>query len=78
MGFDLFDDILDNSYDEIEDPKQRIDIALSNLIKLKDIDLSNYFEENKIRFINNRNLIFKLAFSDGLNDIFRFINFMNI
>jgi hypothetical protein len=78
MGFDLFDDILDNSYDGIEDPKERIDIALSNLIKLKDVDLSNYFEKNKIRFINNRNLIFKLAFSDGLNDIFRFINFMNI
>lgn len=78
MGFDLFDDILDNSYDVIEDPKQRIDIAVSNLIKLKEVDLSNYFEENKIRFVNNRNLIFKLAFSDGLNDIFRFINFMNI
>ena len=32
----------------------------------------------KHRFINNRNLIFKLAFSDGLNDVFRFINFLNI
>lgn len=78
LGFDLFDDILDNSYDLIEEPKQRIDIALSNLTKLKHIDLSTYFETNKMRFINNRNLIFKLAFSDGLNDIFRFTNFLNI
>ena len=78
MGFDLFDDILDNSYDLIEDPKERIDIALSNLIKLKSIDLSEYFEKNKIRFINNKNLVLKLAFSDGVNDIFKLINFMNI
>jgi len=78
MGFDLFDDILDNSYDLIEDPKERIDVALSNLIRLKDVDLSEYFKLNKHRFINNRNLIFKLAFSDGLNDVFRFINFLNI
>lgn len=78
MGFDLFDDILDNSYDSIEDPKERIDVALSNLTKLKDVNLNPYFETNKHRFINNRNLIFKLAFSDGLIDIFRFINFMNI
>jgi hypothetical protein len=78
MGFDLFDDILDNSYDLIEDPKERIDVALSNLTKLKNIDLSDYFKLHKHRFINNRNLIFKLAFSDGLNDVFRFINFLNI
>lgn len=78
MGFDLFDDILDNNYDLIEDPKERIDLAVSNLLKLKDVNLSEYVELNKHRFINNRNLIFKLAFSDGLNDVFRFINFLNI
>lgn len=78
MGFDLFDDILDNSYDLIEDPKERIDVALSNLIKLKEVDLANYFEKNKLRFIHNRNLIMKLAFSDGIIDILKFINFLNI
>lgn len=78
LGFDLFDDILDNSYDLIEDPKERIDIALSNLTKLKTIDLSNYFEKNKMRFLHNKNLVFKLAFTNGINDIFRFINFLNI
>jgi len=78
IGFDLFDDILDNSYDLIEDPKERIDSIISNLIKLKNIDLESYFEINKIRFINNRNLVFKLAFSNGINDIFRFTNFLNI
>lgn len=78
MGFDLFDDILDNSYDLIEDPKERIDVALSNLVKLKSIDLSEYFDKNKIRFINNKNLVLKLAFSNGVNDIFKLINFMNI
>jgi hypothetical protein len=74
----LFDDILDNSYDLIEDPKERIDVALSNLIRLKDVDLGKYFEENKLRFINNRNLLFKFAFSDGIIDILKFINFLNI
>jgi hypothetical protein len=78
MGFDLFDDILDNNYDLIEDPKERIDLAVSNLLKLKEVNLSEYVELNKHRFINNRNLVFKLAFSDGLNDVFRFINFLNI
>jgi hypothetical protein len=78
MGFDLFDDILDNSYDLIEDPKERIDCIISNLDKLKNEDLKSYFEKNKLRFIHNRNLIFKLAFSDVLSDIFKLINFMNI
>jgi hypothetical protein len=35
-------------------------------------------KNNKIRFINNRNLILKLAFSNGLNDTFKLINFLNI
>ena len=78
MGFDLFDDILDNSYDLIEDPKERIDCIISNLDRLKNENLKLYFEKNKLRFIHNRNLIFKLAFSDGVTDIFKLINFMNI
>lgn len=78
IGFDLFDDIIDNSYDLELDPKVRIDKIIRNLIKLKSIDLSNYFKDNKIRFINNRNLILKLAFSNGLNDTFKLINFLNI
>lgn len=78
LGFDLFDDILDNSYDVIEDPKLRIDTALSNLDKLKNINLELYFKENSLRFIHNRNLLFKLAFSDGLTSIFELVKFMNI
>jgi hypothetical protein len=78
MGFDLFDDILDNSYDLELDPKVRIDKIITNLINLKSVDLNDYFKNNKIRFINNRNLILKLAFSNGLNDTFKLINFLNI
>ena len=37
IGFDLFDDIIDNSYDLELDPKVRIDKIISNLIKLKSI-----------------------------------------
>ena len=47
-------------------------------LDLKSVDLNDYFKNNKIRFINNRNLILKLAFSNGLNDTFKLINFLNI
>lgn len=73
LGFDLFEDLIDLEYDTLND-ENRIDRAIENLVRLKDVDLEYYFKINKHRFYKNRNLCLKLAFSDGLKDITNFIN----
>lgn len=73
LGFDLFEDLIDLEYDTLND-EDRIDRAIENLVRLKDVDLESYFKINKHRFYKNKNLCLKLAFSDGLKDITNFIN----
>jgi hypothetical protein len=74
LGFDLFDDLIDLKFDSMESPIERIELAVKEIDKLKNYNLSDYFIKNKHRFIKNKNLVLKYGFSDGLNDIFNFIN----
>ena len=55
MGLDVFDDIIDHSYDSVENPVDRIYQAItSNLRLLTDIDYTkSVWKENKHRFIKN-------------------------
>jgi hypothetical protein len=55
IGFDMFDDIIDHSYDTIIDPIERIRAAIKNNKEiLTDSDLiKSLWEKNKHRFINN-------------------------
>jgi hypothetical protein len=56
LGFDVFDDIIDHSYQFLEDPMTRMQQAIkSNLYLLKDpAQLKNIFEANQKRFCHNR------------------------
>lgn len=55
MGMDVFDDVIDHSYDNISDPLLRMHQAIElNSTLLRDGDLvKNLWQKNKQRFINN-------------------------
>ena len=57
LGFDLFDDLIDNSYDTEMNHTKRLDLILNELQKLMMIDLIVYKKINKNRFDNNYNLL---------------------
>jgi hypothetical protein len=57
LGFDLFDDLIDNSYDNEEEPAKRLDLILNELEKLLKMDLVEYKKENEFRFENNYKLL---------------------
>jgi hypothetical protein len=59
LGFDLFDDIIDHSYDSIEDPIKRIDAVVTQLEKICSWsieDCQSYKKQNMSRFIKNRTI----------------------
>ena len=59
FGFDLFDDIIDHSYNQELDPEKRIILAINSLEKLcsKPIEYWQQFKaENIQRFVKNREL----------------------
>lgn len=72
LGFDLFEDVFPLDYD-LKSDVDRIDSVI-NLIKQKqNFDFQTFFDENKHRFLNNRNLCIKYAFSNGVDSILNLI-----
>jgi hypothetical protein len=51
--FDMFDDIIDHSYDFEIGLHKRTDMILNQLIKLSEINLKQFFIENESRFKRN-------------------------
>lgn len=60
LGFDLFDDFIDHSYDKENDHSKRIELAFNELQRLSKLDCVDFYNKNKIRFIKNHNNIYKL------------------
>jgi hypothetical protein len=57
LGFDLFDDLIDNSYDTEMNHVKRLDLILNELEKLLKLDLIEYKKNNHHRFDYNYNLL---------------------
>lgn len=72
LGFDLFEDLIDINYDSMED-SDRIDEAIKILNSLQDLNHCRVFSKYRKRLQYNKNLCIKLAFENGLSDIFKFI-----
>jgi hypothetical protein len=55
LGFDMFDDIVDHSYDSISDPLDRLCASVDSNIKLLSdpILVKKLWKDNKKRFLNN-------------------------
>jgi hypothetical protein len=57
LGFDLFDDLIDNSYDTEMNHVKRLDLILNELQRLMQIDLVEFKNKNKNRFDSNFKLL---------------------
>jgi hypothetical protein len=66
-GFDIFEDIVDHSYDSIEDPAERLTAAIDRNIHLLDgtIDIESLWYENQHRFEKNCDLADNLYFNQS-------------
>jgi hypothetical protein len=54
MGLDMFDDLIDHSYDLISDPASRINTAIDlNLDILTSLNLTKIWNKHKYRIDNN-------------------------
>jgi len=64
MNFDLFDDVIDHSYDKECDIVKRIDLIIEQLIKVCEKDISywnDFLNENKDRFYHNQQQLIHLS-----------------
>ena len=61
IGFDLFDDLIDSTYETEKDHFKRIKLTIDELEKLLKIDLVQYKKINQNRFDYNFNLLDKLV-----------------
>ena len=71
FGFDVFDDIVDHSYQDLDDPFDRCYHAIErNLDLLQDFDLVNKFvQNNKSRFEHNLNLLKNNVFQKTVDQV---------
>ena len=53
LGFDLFDDVIDHSYDKEPDVVKRIKMAVDQLEIVSKIDLLDFYNKNYKRFVKN-------------------------
>lgn len=64
LGFDLFDDFIDHSYDTKENPSERMNLLFKEVIRLNEfsnLELFKIYEKNHERFLNNFNKLEKLS-----------------
>ena len=64
LGFDLFEDIVDTSYDEYTDPLERSLRIIKSISDVNNIDLESMHElylQNKHRLLSNFNKLSELA-----------------
>ena len=64
IGFDTFDDIINHSYDSIEDDRERIAAAIKELDWLDQVDLFELHAQCKERFVKNQQWLKSPEFVD--------------
>jgi len=59
IGYDVFDDIIDHSYDEEPDEKKRMELIIEEIKKTLDKDGAFFYYNNRQRFLHNRELTYQ-------------------
>ncbi len=67
QGFDMFDDIINHSYDNEVDENKRIDLVIKELKKLCKLDVPKLYSELKPRLLKNQKLFFDLIYENDRN-----------
>jgi hypothetical protein len=60
LGFDVFDDFINHNYDKEQNHVERIKIVVEELNKLTQLDMLEFYNKNRKRFVNNCANIYKL------------------
>ena len=60
LGFDVFDDFINHNYDKEQNHIERIKIVVEELNKLTQLDMLEFYNKNRKRFVNNCANIYKL------------------
>jgi hypothetical protein len=55
-GYDFFDDIIDHSYDDVVDNKERLDMVLNEILRVSNNEdtIIKFYKSNKTRFEQNK------------------------
>ena len=75
--FDMFDDLIDHSYDEVTNDKERFDLVMSEINKLNKNDYMfyyQYFRKNKHRFEKNKKILLENFKENRILDLNYFWN----
>ena len=57
IGIDTFDDIIDHSYDQVEDLRERIELIIKQITYLNNLNLEKIYQLIKPRLIQNSNFL---------------------
>jgi hypothetical protein len=60
LGFDVFDDFINHSYDKEQNHIERIKIVVEELNRLNQLDVIQFYNKNRKRFVKNCINIYKL------------------
>lgn len=58
LGYDVFDDLIDHSYDNEYDEVKRMSMIIDELKRIIDFDFVSFYNKNKQRFVKNRELVY--------------------
>ena len=72
LGFDLFDDLIDYSFESEKDIYTRLKLKMDEFQRILDTDIFEYRKLNSSRFDNNKRLVSRLS-NKGFNIIDKFI-----
>ena len=74
LGFDFYRDIIDHSYNDIENDKERFQATMNEIERINNNQelFKSYFKDNKERFEKNKNIVSNLPNND--QDLKYFIN----
>lgn len=73
----MFDDLIDHSYDEVTNDKERFDLVMSEINKLNKNDYMfyyQYFRKNKHRFEKNKKILLENFKENRILDLNYFWN----
>jgi hypothetical protein len=73
LGFDVYDDFIDHSYDKEKNHIERIKMVVEELDRLNKLDMVEFYNQNKKRFVKNCANIYKLK-AEAYLELNDFIN----
>ena len=77
IGYDVFDDMIDHSYDEETDDKKRMELIIKEIKKALDKDGKSFYYNNTKRFLQNRELTYQHT-HDGYRYLKKFLKENNL